>query len=502
VSLAVRRAMMMSALVLLLFVAGSAQNAVSDSDQNYGGIQWVPHVRSDALEQKHGNVDSVWTLSGDSASAQPSTLTHASPGVPSLRPGRSTALPALVDLQLSHDSMEVVRGLVEAFIHKVELMPGEKRCLENNTVAFANDIMGTVEDVVTASKAMVAGKGTNGTIAKHHGTIVKHHGAGIMAAGIDGATKLMSLLTLSTTILKNCVHGDALELMKKTGQDMMNGTYLEHRILVNGVDIAQSLSDSILAFEAQDFYRFGTDIGIALRKILLSKATNGTTPLPEGVPEQVIIQQATQGLMDGFFTRGSTLEITDSASYDVDIVVNLHQCIAGNSEFFKEIWMASWELFAQMSVNKEQHGLGFQQNETAQPKWQGELVFAMMQMPLALSKCGVTEDMQRMLTEAIKSLQSLNVRVGIPHHQITGKEATEMMAKAVQAWTHWDFERFGFELGTLFRELVMLAFPEKYSVDASGRLHLLGPSSPAQVTSSKFIAGGIVASFAAALVVV
>merc|ERR1712226_1252762 len=44
------------------------------------------------------------------------------------------------------------------------------------------------------------------------------------------------------------------------------------------------------------------------------------------------------------------------------------------------------------------------------------------------------------------------------------------MAKVVEAWTAWKFEGFGYELSELLRELIMLTFPQKYYVDASGRL--------------------------------
>merc|ERR1712196_238952 len=111
--------------------------------------------------------------------------------------------------------------------------------------------------------------------------------------------KLSSLVALSTQLIKNCVHGDALDLLNKTSQHLINGSYLEHQFLVNGVDIGHYLADSIGAFDEKDFHRFGSDIGTSLRKILLSKNTNATR-LPEGIPDKIIIQKATDGLMRGF----------------------------------------------------------------------------------------------------------------------------------------------------------------------------------------------------------
>lgn len=349
--------------------------------------------------------------------------------------------------------------------------------MERNLGELTGDLMGTVGDIVIAVKGLIEGKGT----------IKKSQTGGVVSAGIDSAMKITSLVGLSTQLIRNCVHGDALVLMKRVSQHMINGTYLQHRFLVNGIDIANSLADSITAFESHDFHRFGKDIGRTLRKILLSN-NNKAAMLPEGIPEQVIIEKATEGLMKGFFVRGSAVQVTDTAYPDLNIVVNLHRCIAGNSEFFKELWMAAWDLIAQLSVNARQHGFdmkqfgdmltgGMQQGGKGggQPKWSGELMIAMMQFPMALQRCGMGQNSQQMLMEAIKSLGDLHVQFKFPHSvnvnpSIQAEKATAKMAKAVKAWTDWDFERFGYELGELFRDLVMLAFPQQYSVDPSGRL--------------------------------
>lgn len=365
---------------------------------------------------------------------------------------------------LSQDSMAVVSGLVESFMHKVQLQPGERTCLERNVGQLTGDIMGTVGDIVTAIEALVQGKGT----------IQKQNTGGVVSAGIDSAMKITSLVALSTQLVKNCVHGDALLLLKETAHHLINGTYLEHRFIVNGVDIAHSLSDSVVAFESKDFHRFGADIGFALRKILLSNAINGTT-LPEGMPDDVVIQKCTDGLMKGFFVEGSAVEITDTVHPDIDVTIDLHQCIAGNSDFFKELWEAAWNLIASLSMNAEQHGLdikkmgqAFQRNDGKQPKWAGELMIAMMQFPMALSRCGVAQQMQDQFMEALQSLNSLRVQVRLPDDRFRAaddatktEETTARMAKAVEAFTKWNFEEFGFEIGKMLRELVMLAFPQQ-----------------------------------------
>jgi len=225
--------------------------------------------------------------------------------------------------------------------------------------------------------------------------------------------------------------------------------------------------------------------------------------------------------MKGFFIHGSSVEITDAVHPDIDIVISLHQCIVQNSEFFGELWMAAWDLIAKVSVHADAHGLGNASQELqsqqagGQPKWAGELMIAMMQFPMALSKCGVNEEMQSTFMEAIQSLNSIRVQfhmpsTGLAQYSVNNEatEVSEKMAKAVRAWTTWNFEGFGYELGELFRDLVMLAFPQKYSVDASGRLRrysqslVVSKSTASSASSASVIIGGAAMTLLVALAVV
>jgi len=267
----------------------------------------------------------------------------------------------------------------------------------------------------------------------------------------------------------------------------VDGTYLHNRFLVNGVDVTHDLADSVVAFEAHDFHLVGYDIGVTFRKVLLSKATKATG-LPEGLPERVVIQQAVDGLLAGFFVADTAMKITDTAHSDVAIRVDLHECMAGDAGEgpILGIWMALWQLVAQLSVVPIQDlGDMFQPDgQVGQPKWAGELTIEMMQFTMALSRCGINANDQQMLVEAVKTLQDLKVHFTFPQDRIQAEEATVKMAKAVEAWTNWDFKQFGFELGKLFRELVMLAFPQKYSVDVSGRLQRMSAGEEPRAFSS------------------
>lgn len=376
---------------------------------------------------------------------------------------------------VSTQTQQITSGLIEAFMHKAQLLPGEKQCLEDRVAQTTSDVSGTVMDGVNAVKLLLSGAGIGDGRPGHDFTKMDSGSVGgALSAGVDGAIRITRLVTSTTDLLKNCVQGDALFLLNQTGHNFINGSFLKRTFVVNGVDIVHALGDSIIAYEAGDYHKFGTDLGLTLRKVLLSNRTNATHMLPEGYPEKKLIADASAGLMSGFFADGSNIEITDDLRDDVDLKVDLHQCIARNSKFFGEIWMGIWDLIAKFAVNKEQH---FDGNDfigdlnSGSSRWNGELMQALWLLPTALQKCNINPQAQHMMLEAIQTMGHVHVKAKFPNDKINTQDGTLKVGKAVKAWTNWDFKGFGSELGKLLREFVMLGFPKKYSVDHAGRLH-------------------------------
>lgn len=363
-------------------------------------------------------------------------------------------------VNLPESSRDIVSGLIESFMHKVHLEAGEKTCLENSVASFTSDIVAIGRDAVNAIKGFLKPSG-NG-LSTNSGAGL----AGLMPLGMDGITRVTDLVTVSTSLAKKCVQGDALTLLNTTAHNLINFTYVERRLIVNGVNIAEALAQAILDFEKHDFRGFGQQIGLALRKTLLSTANNGIE-LPEGMPEDKVIADATEGMFGGFFAPGVHFIIKDKADPNVDIDIDLHACIAGNHAFFRDVWEALWTLVSMMAANKNQH---MDVMSSGQPKWMNELLMAVMRLPMAFTKCGVDPEMESMMLESFKTFKELSITFTFPDDKIKADTATEKVALAVEAFTHWRFKEFGKELGKLFRELLLLALPKKYSVDDTGRL--------------------------------
>lgn len=354
----------------------------------------------------------------------------------------------------------IVRGLMKAFFHGANLQESEKKCIRTQVGSFVSDITGLATEAVRALKPVLDDKHTS-----------RQTTPALMPVIVGGVTKLTDLVAVSTTLLKGCVKGDGILLLNQTGQHLANFTYMETRFIVAGVDIAGVLAEAIIQFEKREFYKFGEEVGIVLRKILLS-TKGGAVVLPEGLPKEEVISEITEGIAAGFLPSGSQMIITDAAKPDVKVDIDLNACIVMNNQLFKEVFESLWTLCAQLAANAEQHQFGLNGTQmSGAPVWVNELLLAFMRVPTALTRCGLMDsDSEDMFHEALSTLGSIRFNFKFPDDKIQADKATEQVALAIKFFSKREFKLFGKELGKLFRGLLLLAFPSKYSVDSSGRL--------------------------------
>jgi len=365
---------------------------------------------------------------------------------------------------ISRKSEDIIEGLLEAYLHEQELQPGEKTCLRTLVAKVGGDIISAGDDAVKAIREMAA---------------KDKDSMDIMTVVADAGIKVTDIVRLAKEIVKDCVKGDVLETLNKSAKHLMNMTYVGNRLLANGADIAEVLAESVIDWDKGDYRDVGEHIGEALRKILLSRASK-EPPLPEGMPKSRIIAEVTSGVMNGFFVEGSELTIKDLAAPNVDIKIDLHDCIAENELFFQSAFRGVWTVIAQMATNKGQFGHLFDVFKGTQnarrlvqqhvSDGMSELALAMVQIPGALRKCNIDKDTEDMLSDAIKSLQWARFDFDFPKEKLNEKEVRELMARAVESWTRFRFEDFGDDVGQLLRSMVLLVFPKKYEVDKAGHL--------------------------------
>lgn len=355
------------------------------------------------------------------------------------------------------ESRLIVGGIFEAFSHSKQLLPGEATCLESNLTRGSADVTGVSRLLGNALKAIeiVARPPVQLGASSDAQVAVRKLGAPSDPALANVTESLAALLRVSTSLLSHCVRDEALQMLATSARECSNLRHGDNRLVLNDVDITQSLRDGAAAFEANHWHRFGASVGIAMRKVFLVSPTRGTR-LPEGQPKEPIIQQVSQAFLNGFFISGRS---------------DFHRCITMRRA--SSSWMELWSLIAELAVNGEQHGLQSSSSRSSrkpQPTWMGELMQALLQIPVALSKCSLSEEHQQMLHEAIRSIGHLEARLQQPDFMMLAEAAPHDMVRAIDAWAAWDFKSFGFEIGKLLRGFVIRVYPHAYSIDVNGRL--------------------------------
>jgi len=98
--------------------------------------------------------------------------------------------------------------------------------------------------------------------------------------GMQLSANMQHMVHLAHEVVKKCMHADALAAFQLAGRHMRNMQYMEGRFRANGKEIAVELANATKAYEHNNPHEFGNNIGLALRKVLLSNTNN--TDLPEG----------------------------------------------------------------------------------------------------------------------------------------------------------------------------------------------------------------------------
>merc|ERR1712151_563221 len=128
--------------------------------------------------------------------------------------------------------------------------------------------------------------------------------------GMELAASLSNLYRIQKDLAKSCLKGDMLNEFATASENLGNMTFVGGRLVANGADILEELSNALSSYEHRNYRAFGKDMGTAWRKVALSQRAN--SDLSEPAPKA--IEDVTQGLVYGFFGSGFKWQVmTDSA---------------------------------------------------------------------------------------------------------------------------------------------------------------------------------------------
>jgi len=225
----------------------------------------------------------------------------------------------------------------------------------------------------------------------------------------------------------------------------------------------------VMAYEDKNVTRFGHDVGIALRKVFLSK--NGGSTLPEGMPGNVELANVTAGMLKGFFGKGTTLNLKFAKDPSANTQVDMHSCVSKNLGFFQQIWGTTMYLFAQKASGADSMHSAPVGSTKGQFQLGTQLMFSMMEMPQAMAKCNIDPEQRSMIMDSVKSFgHGMGMKFGLPNNEVSKQQFTQDFAQTVKDWSNFKWYEFGNGLGHLMQESVVSFFPQKYNVGQDGLL--------------------------------
>jgi len=335
------------------------------------------------------------------------------------------------------------------------------------------------------------------------------------AVFIDVGVTLQNIVLLAHHIGEDCVQGDTLRALQTAARHMKDLRYVAGHFLVNGADVVEELTDSVAAYHAQNFTRFGADLGNALRKVFLSHEKG---IVPEAVLTKEVMASVAQGLVKGFFGKGFTMNVKLDKDPMDPLHIDIEDCIASNMVFFQEVFSSVMYLYSSevqgeavhegvITDKQLQQGSAYDDEEEAgiqKGRFGTAVALAMMQMPDALQKCGLGKDQASMLIDSVKNFgEGMAVTVATPNVLPSNKVLMDNLQKTLDDWSSLAWYEFGYDVGTLLQELLLALFPQEYSFDEGGVLRkelLIG-----ETMATRLVGGGrallVVPALLAAVVV-
>jgi len=451
-------------------------------------------------------------------------------------------VPAMAASTLSNDlvsglepSAEIVGGFTDEFLRNSQVSEDERRCLSKSSSSLASSLanaceraleiykqftepvmpqgMPAVRSMATANQVAPDAPASNYAVPPV-GLPVGVSAAAPIATVSDGeeavvamelAASLSHVYKMQAKVAKACLKGDVLDEFEQAEKHLSNMTFVSGRLLTEGVDVMDELSDAFNSFEHHSYRAFGKDLGVAGRKVLLAKRS-GLADFTEPSPEA--IEQVTEGLFASFFGKGYDLQlVADDVPSNVPMTapqiqkampevgmppstwhwgslevhneviptgtqpsmaplaavtpvpatlnLDLHKCISGNMPLWKSAWAPVWELASAAS-----------ESESEVPEI-NDMMVSLMDVQMAIMRCKITPEMEAVLIDSMEK-GKLHANLKTPEGNIQTGNVPSLLASALEDFRDEHWYEFGKQLGAAIQDLGFVTFDQKYEVGTAG----------------------------------
>jgi len=392
---------------------------------------------------------------------------------------------------VSKYGVQILAGMLETFLRHDNPTNEELGCMlsaVNNYTHLAYQAAGDVAQVFAAAMGGPKDSLAAAAVAA----------ADLMLAVPKLEASLERLADLLAHFMGPCLGEQAQNAVTKAESHLMNLTYVEGHLRANGADIVEEIAQATRDFQEMRLRSCGRSVGRAVRKVLLSKATEPM--LPEGAPSEQELVKMSAGIIQGFFGKGFELIITSDAKLvtepqepvgeewsfltepnaaaapkapepeRVNLHIDLHKCVKDNLKYFQSATYGTSFYFAQLESNLQDSG------ELNVPAM---LTATLQALPQMLRTCGISEKQQEMLVDSLFALNQIHIALQVTKPpEMNFNKTVAQLQKAADDWKALDWFALGKDLGRMLLGLVLQTYPQEYSVDDTGALRkqLLGLS--------------------------
>eukprot|EP00930_Biecheleria_cincta_P048734 TRINITY_DN33_c0_g1_i1.p1 TRINITY_DN33_c0_g1~~TRINITY_DN33_c0_g1_i1.p1 ORF type:complete len:705 (-),score=150.39 TRINITY_DN33_c0_g1_i1:132-2159(-) len=298
------------------------------------------------------------------------------------------------------------------------------------------------------------------------------------AMAMQMGTQVRKVGELGHQIVSKCLQGDVKDTLLTASKNAENPQWLTKSFMANGPAAMGTLSEAQQAWHKGDAKGFGTMLGTGLREVFLS--TDNTGKLPEGLPPKKSLMNITGGFMKGFFGPGWTATVKTPEAPD-GIKVDLNKCIGGNVGLLQTMWASTMYYYAKENSKTASIAATTPQGENPEQKQATMMAYTAMQLPSAMKKCGISQQDQQAIKDAIAGMgKGVSVSYSYPGNipKMDSSTAVNDAASTVSDYSKLVSDpdghsySFGQSLGNMFQSAAVsvLSPSQKYFVDSDGNL--------------------------------
>jgi hypothetical protein len=364
----------------------------------------------------------------------------------------------------------IVSGHTQGYLNLSFVSPAELSCIHQGSPKLASALLGASRQIVISLQDMSSLETVN---TSSQPKLEPENASSLEAVNsrnlVDSKAQLLHelshglrrMLSSIHAVTRRCALG--IELRGLMGDDTSAlVSSVGGKLQIRGVVVDPHFHAAVWAWKSQDPTYFGQSIGSMWRKVLLSE----TLPDGSGPPSDEAVRRMSSGLVEGFFGK-SFDETAREARASSDRTDNeFRECVTHNLPFFEVVWSATALVFKDMAKHKRSSV----SSEKEDVDLRTSIAQALVRFPSALRRCGIQNKDEFALVDALEALIRMHFTIDRSSRHVHTVDVSIDLSEFIDDWHDRAWWDLGFRLGQLLKQMVLMIFPLKYSLDINGRL--------------------------------